>query len=71
MATERELHLDGEIHPDAGVPHGHVASNGEKVVYIWDEDGNFVEWAKEPVGGFVEDPTVRPRNEDQTPEEDV
>lgn len=63
--TDQERHEAGEIHPDAGVAHGHVDANGEEVVYIHDDAGNYVEWAKKPAGGFKADKSVRPRNEEQ------
>jgi len=52
-ATEKRRHLEGgEVHESAGVPHGHVEANGEMVVYIHDDDGNFVTWTKVPKDGF-------------------
>ena len=63
--TDQERHASGEVHPDAGVPHGHVDTNGETVVYVYDDAGNFLEWTKEPAGGAKPDKSVRPRNEEQ------
>lgn len=37
-----------EVHPLVGVPHGFVDHNGEKIVYEFDEDGNYAGWHKEP-----------------------
>jgi YD repeat-containing protein len=45
--TEQEKHLEGEVHEDVGVPHGHVDENGETIVYEYDDDGNFTGWHKE------------------------
>jgi hypothetical protein len=60
MATDKN-----EVHESAGVPDGHVLPNGEKVVYVYGDDGEFVEWGKEPADGPAADENVRPRNEDQ------
>lgn len=36
-----------EAHPLVGLPDGHINDQDEKIVYEYDEDGNFVGWHKE------------------------
>lgn len=45
--SKLEVGEDG-IHPHAGVPDGFVDHNGETVVYVYDDEGNYLGFKKIP-----------------------
>lgn len=43
--AENETPVDAPV----SLPDGHIDHNNEKIVWEYDEDGNFIGWHKEPV----------------------